>query len=168
MRCSSIICSLVAALVAIFVGLLLSVDLRSKSERVDLGSGSMFDLIAEKYDVTNKLISLGSDVAWRRQLVASLDLKEGDVVLDLATGTADVAIMLAQNGPNSRVVGVDPSAKMLEFGRRKVSEQGLDGRVELFQGDAQRLSGYETNGYDKCCISFGIRNIPDRVAALKE
>jgi demethylmenaquinone methyltransferase/2-methoxy-6-polyprenyl-1,4-benzoquinol methylase len=158
------------AVVAAFIAaLLLSVDVGTKVPRkAQLGSGAMFDSIAETYDVTNKVISLGSDVAWRKELVASLDLQASDRVLDLATGTADVAIMLAKDKSRPTVTGVDPSPKMLDHGRRKLKKEKLDDSVKLYLGDAQQLTNFATNSFDKAAMSFGIRNVPDRVAALRE
>jgi demethylmenaquinone methyltransferase/2-methoxy-6-polyprenyl-1,4-benzoquinol methylase len=132
----------------------------------------MFDAIADNYDFTNKVMSLGSDISWRTELIKALELQEGDTVLDLATGTAEVAIALAQTTARPRVVGVDPSNRMLHHGRHKVRVAGLSGQgsgtVELFQGDAQKLEGFTTQAFDKSCISFGIRNVPNRALALKE
>ena len=164
----------VAAVIAIFGGLLMTVDLSSTTSQrpaTALGSGAMFDAIASNYDRTNKVISLGSDVGWRKELVGSLRLErlpQGATILDLATGTAEVALALAGHSATPNVVGVDPSANMLSYGREKVTAAGLDDKISLHQGDAQNLVGYETDTYDGATMSFGIRNVPDRVAALKE
>jgi len=129
----------------------------------------MFDAIAKRYDMVNKVISLGSDVAWRRALVDALDITSEDNVLDLATGTADVAIMISRDASSrgANVTGLDPSANMLEIGREKVAAADLSKTVTLIQGDAQAIE-YPSNTFDKVCISFGIRNIPDRLSALRE
>src|SRR5690606_15439734 len=103
------------------------------------GSGAMFDAIAERYDLLNRLISLGIDQSWRRDTVAALELGQSARVLDLATGTADLAVMIAKAHPGAEVVGIDPSGRMLDVGRRKVEARGLAGRVSLQQGDAQAL-----------------------------
>lgn len=175
MRAITYVCAAVGALVAIFVGLLASVDLSTPADSrplADLGSGAMFDSIADAYDVTNKVLSLGSDVAWRRALVAALELDQvvgrSAHALDLATGTADVAIALASSPPQPIVTGVDPSANMLAHGRTKVAALGLAGQVTLHQGDAQHLKGHAANAYDSTCAAFGVRNVPDRVKALRE
>mmetsp|Transcript_75442 Transcript_75442/g.151664 ORF Transcript_75442/g.151664 Transcript_75442/m.151664 type:complete len:268 (-) Transcript_75442:141-944(-) len=165
-------CAILAASLAVILGVLFSVDLSPGSVSTTPGSGAMFDAIADHYDTTNKVMSLGSDVSWRVELVKALNLQEGDTVLDLATGTAEVAIALARTDARPRVVGIDPSAKMLQHGREKVVKAGLAGQgrgtVELFQGDAQHLHGMSSKSFDKTCISFGIRNVPDRAAALEE
>lgn len=131
------------------------------------GSGAMFDRIAGRYDLLNRLISLGIDQGWRRATVASLSLRDGDRVLDVATGTADLALQIAEKYPAVRVVGLDPSRGMLDVGAQKVARAGLDGRVTLEQGDAQSM-GFDEGSFDAACMAFGIRNVPDRPAALRE
>ncbi len=125
----------------------------------------MFDGIAARYDLLNRLISLGLDGRWRRRLVEAVAPAEPRRVLDLATGTADVALALARRYPQAQVWGLDPSANMLAVGRRKLT--GLEGRVTLVEGDAQRLP-FGEGELDACTIAFGIRNVPDRDAALRE
>jgi len=157
----------------------------------DMGSGRMFDRIAFVYDSTNKWMSLGLDQYWRQTLVEScLSLKKGDRVLDLATGTADVSILVGQrlreleaDASIDSVIGLDPSGEMLRRGVSKVVDHGLTGIVRLVKGDAQDLSetsnidangvtspstGIETNSLDKISMSFGIRNVPTRMKALQE
>jgi len=134
---------------------------------VTLGSGAMFDGIARRYDLLNRIISLGVDQRWRARTVASLGLGSRARVLDLATGTADLALRIARTHSDSTVVGLDPSVGMLEVGRTKVSAAALDARVELVVGDAQALP-FESDSFDGCTMAFGIRNVPDRLAALRE
>lgn len=131
------------------------------------GSGAMFDRIAARYDLLNRLISMGADRAWRRRLVASLGSVDDGVVLDVATGTADVAIAVARTYPRCKVVGLDPSEGMLQVGRRKVAARGLGGRIELLRGDAQHLP-LQDGRVAASCIAFGIRNVPDRGQSLRE
>lgn len=132
------------------------------------GSGEMFDAIAPRYDLLNRLLSLGVDQRWRRLLVERLALKPGARVLDLATGTADLAIMIARSAPDASVVGVDPSTEMLRVGRVKVDALGLGERVTLQVGDAQQLGDFEDRSVDAVSMAFGIRNVPDRGRALRE
>jgi demethylmenaquinone methyltransferase/2-methoxy-6-polyprenyl-1,4-benzoquinol methylase len=132
-----------------------------------LGSGQMFDGIAAKYDFVNRVISLGIDQSWRRRTVRALELTSGARVLDLATGTGDLALLAANAEPTSRVVGLDPSDKMLEIARAKVEKAGLLGRVELVTGDAETLP-FPDASFDGVCMAFGIRNVPDRDRALRE
>lgn len=131
------------------------------------GSGAMFDGIAARYDLVNRVISLGIDQSWRKKTVRALELGASHRVLDLATGTADLALQVARTEPSAHVVGLDPSAKMLEVGRSKVESSGLQSRVELVQGDAQALP-FADRSFDSVCIAFGIRNVPDRARALRE
>lgn len=131
------------------------------------GSGAMFDGIAARYDLVNRVISLGIDQSWRKKTVRALQLAAGHRVLDLATGTADLAIQVAESEPSANVVGLDPSGKMLDVGRVKVEKKALGTRVELVQGDAQYLP-FDDDQFDSTCIAFGIRNVPDRAQALRE
>ena len=139
----------------------------SDDEATRLGSGQMFDGIAESYDRLNRIISLGVDQGWRRRTVDAMQLAKGHRVLDLATGTADLALMIADRHPGVEVVGVDPSHNMLAIGREKVRQQQRADRVRLDAGDAQELP-FADDSFDACCIAFGIRNVPDRPRALRE
>jgi demethylmenaquinone methyltransferase / 2-methoxy-6-polyprenyl-1,4-benzoquinol methylase len=131
------------------------------------GSGAMFDGIAERYDALNRILSLGLDQGWRRRTAAELRLRPGMTVLDLATGTGDLALLIARENPEVRVIGVDPSSRMLEVAARKVRDEGLEGRIELRAGDAQALD-LEDGSVDAVSMAFGIRNVPDRPRALRE
>lgn len=140
------------------------------------GSGAMFDRIAARYDLLNRLMSLGLDAAWRRRLVRSLDDAATSALaagvdrlefLDVATGTADVALAIARAHSDARVVGLDPSREMLAVGRTKADARGLAERVELIEGDAQALP-FEDGRFAASTISFGIRNVPDRLLGLRE
>lgn len=127
----------------------------------------MFDKIAGRYDLLNRVMSLGMDVSWRKKAVAALALRDGDHVLDLATGTADLAIALTQAKPSVRVTGLDPSVNMIEVGREKIERMGLRDRVTFIEGDAQALP-FQDGSFDGVTMAFGIRNVPNRLAALKE
>jgi len=133
------------------------------STTTELGSGAMFDRIAHRYDLLNRLMSFGLDRAWRRRQVGLLaaPLARGARVLDLATGTGDVAIEALRQRPDLRVVGLDPSPRMLACAAAKCAE------IEWVEGDAQRL-GFPDASFDGASMSFGIRNVPDRDAALRE
>lgn len=131
------------------------------------GSGAMFDHIAERYDVLNRILSLGLDQRWRRKTARALMIRPGATVLDLATGTGDLAMLIARESPEAHVIGIDPSSGMLEVAARKAREEGLDGRIDLRIGDAQALP-LEDASVDAVCIAFGIRNVPDRPKALRE
>ncbi len=133
------------------------------------GSGAMFDRIARRYDLLNRVMSFGVDRRWRRRTVRALALPSDRPgrVLDVATGTGDLAIEVAGAHPTAEVVGVDPSPNMIEVGRTKLTRRGLDGRVTLEEGDAQALR-FADASFDGVCIGFGIRNVPDRALALRE
>ncbi len=139
----------------------------SQPQSVRPGSGAMFDGIAARYDLLNRLISLGIDQRWRQRLVDSAALRPGGRLLDLATGTGDVGLMALDRVPGISVVGVDPSVKMLDVGRTKVATRSLTNRMELLEGDAQKLS-FPDGSFDASVMAFGIRNVPDREAALRE
>lgn len=131
------------------------------------GSGAMFDGIAHRYDLLNRVMSMGIDQRWRRLTIRALALQPGANLLDLATGTADMAILAARMQPAVRVLGVDPSRGMLEVGRRKVEQAGLSQRVRLEVGEAERLEMTDAS-VDGVCIAFGIRNVADRMQGLRE
>lgn len=139
------------------------------SSAIRLGSGNMFDAIAHRYDLLNRVISLGVDQGWRRRTVDALALEgRGPAeVLDLATGTADLAMMIARRHPEVRVTGLDPSRNMLDVGVRKLAETKLDQRITLVEGDAQALP-FEDGRFAGATMAFGIRNVPDRAKALRE
>ena len=141
---------------------------RSDASATD-GSGVMFDRIASRYDLLNRLISFGMDGRWRRALVAALDIDQAPTptVLDVATGTADIAMAIARSHDAARVTGLDPSAGMLAVGQSKVARADLDDRVVLIEGDAQQMP-FENESFDACCIAFGIRNVPDRLRGMTE
>jgi demethylmenaquinone methyltransferase/2-methoxy-6-polyprenyl-1,4-benzoquinol methylase len=125
----------------------------------------MFDAIAPRYDLLNRVISLGLDQRWRRRTVAALALPARGMALDLATGTGDLAMMIARTHPEARVIGTDPSAKMLAVAAEK--GKALGERVRFVGGDAQAIDlGDES--VDAVSMAFGIRNVPDRPRALRE
>jgi demethylmenaquinone methyltransferase / 2-methoxy-6-polyprenyl-1,4-benzoquinol methylase len=131
------------------------------------GSGQMFDAIASRYDLLNRVISLGVDQRWRRATVRALELPANGQALDLATGTADLAILTAKLRKDVTVMGLDPSRNMLAVGQTKLDAKNLAGRITLVEGDAERLP-FEAASYDGVTMAFGIRNVPDRAAALRE
>jgi demethylmenaquinone methyltransferase/2-methoxy-6-polyprenyl-1,4-benzoquinol methylase len=139
----------------------------STTSDVKPGSGAMFDRIARRYDLLNRVLSLGIDQGWRRRAVRALALGEGARVLDVATGTADLAIAVLRAHPDATVVGIDPSEGMLAIGRDKLARAGLEARGRLEAGDAEALP-YPDASFDAACMAFGIRNVPDRARALRE
>jgi demethylmenaquinone methyltransferase/2-methoxy-6-polyprenyl-1,4-benzoquinol methylase len=131
------------------------------------GSGSMFDRIAKRYDLLNRLMSFGMDRGWRKKMITAVQCFDGARYLDVATGTADVAIAVAKQGNNIQVWGIDPSPGMLNVGQRKIQKEGLESRVFLTCANALGLP-YNDDHFDGACISFGIRNVQDRLLGLQE
>lgn len=131
------------------------------------GSGAMFDGIAKRYDFLNRVMSLGLDPLWRRETVKALRLSDAKRALDVATGTADLAIAMSKAAPSAEIVGVDPSEEMLAIGRTKLAALGLTSRVRLASGECEHLP-FDDESFDAVGISFGIRNVPDREAGLRE
>ncbi len=121
---------------------------------------AMFDAIAPRYDLLNHLLSFNIDRRWRRELVAFAGLSAGERVLDVATGTADVAIEFARRSPAGAIVGLDPSARMLDVGRAKLAREASTDRVQLLEGDALALP-FPDRSFDVVTIAFGLRNLPD-------
>ncbi len=123
----------------------------------------MFDAIAPRYDLLNHVLSAGIDRRWRARAIRSLGLTGRETLLDVCTGTADVAL---QARDAARVIGVDFAAAMLSFGRRKLRAAGEDRRITLVRGDATRLP-MRDGTVDAVTVAFGIRNVerPDLACA---
>lgn len=131
------------------------------------GSGAMFDGIARRYDLLNRLISFGVDKRWRKKTVDALELTPNSKVLDLATGTGDLAFDILKSHQDANVVGVDPSQNMLEVSHEKADKFDMSNRFETQIGVGEQLP-FEDNTFDAACIAFGIRNCVDREKALSE
>jgi demethylmenaquinone methyltransferase/2-methoxy-6-polyprenyl-1,4-benzoquinol methylase len=132
---------------------------RASLEKTPHEVASMFDDVAERYDVTNDVLSLGQDRRWRRLVHDALDLRAGDVLLDLAAGTGTSSEPFADAGV--RVVPCDFSLGMLQVGRRRRDD------LQFVAGDATRLP-FATGAFDAVTMSFGLRNVVDVPAALRE
>ena len=128
----------------------------------------MFDAIAHRYDRLNHLLSMGLDRRWRRLAVAALDLPDGARVLDVCTGTADLAMTASQHRPPPRsVLGVDFAGAMLALGREKLRSAGMSRVVRLTRGDACRLP-CRSGTADAVTVGFGIRNVAAPAQAVQE
>nr|MBS0037785.1 bifunctional demethylmenaquinone methyltransferase/2-methoxy-6-polyprenyl-1,4-benzoquinol methylase UbiE [Saprospiraceae bacterium] len=127
----------------------------------------MFDNIAWKYDLLNRLLSLGIDRRWRKKAISLLDHDRPGLVLDAATGTADVAIEIAERMPDAKVIGVDISTKMLEIGKSKIAKKNLEKNIELAYGDSESLD-YPDNHFDAVTVAFGVRNFENLEKGLRE
>ena len=128
---------------------------------------AMFDRISPKYDCLNHLLSLNIDKVWRRKTAKAVAKCQPKTILDLASGTADLAITLAKHNPQAHIVGMDISEKMLEIGKEKVRRQGLESHIELRLGDAATLP-FDDNSFDAVTVAFGVRNFEDRARGLSE
>lgn len=128
----------------------------------------MFDSIAPRYDLLNRLLSLGIDRRWRRFAVRQIKFADGGGILDVATGTADVALEIAAYTPDSvTVTGVDFSPQMVELGREKVKQSVFSNRITLHVAPCESMP-FDDNSFDSATIAFGIRNVVDRLVGLKE
>jgi demethylmenaquinone methyltransferase / 2-methoxy-6-polyprenyl-1,4-benzoquinol methylase len=127
----------------------------------------IFSSITDRYDFLNHFLSAGRDIAWRRFMVRRLRFFQTRRLLDLATGTGDVALEAARLHPLISVVGLDFAGPMLEAACPKVAVQGLANRVHLLQGDALQVP-FPDESFDAVTVAFGIRNMPDRARVLQE
>ena len=127
----------------------------------------MFDNIAPRYDLLNHTLSFNIDRLWRRRVVREVAESRPERILDMATGTGDLAIELARRIPGAQVTGVDLSERMLAEARRKVAARGLAERVTLQQGDAEQLAAADAS-FDAATVAFGVRNFGDLHAGLCE
>lgn len=140
----------------------------NKSEKDPKKIQTMFTTIAPRYDLLNKILSVGIDRHWRKFAVNQLPRVQNARFLDVATGTCDVAIEIISRHPvGTKVVGADFSEGMLELGREKVRNTGLDDRIELRFADVTDLP-FEDNSFDGVIIAFGIRNVQDYKKGLSE
>lgn len=130
-------------------------------------SFELFNAIATRYDFINSVLSLGLHSSWRRQIRERLPQRHPLKVLDLATGTADVALELVKNPRVNKVQGLDLSEEMVRIGQQKVAAQKLEHRIQLGIGDAQNIPHGDCE-FDAVTIAFGIRNVPDVSKCLRE
>ncbi len=131
-------------------------------------SWKIFDRISRRYDFLNRFLSFGIDASWRKTLLMYLPKRENLEILDLATGTGDVIITIAQNNENIKSVhGIDLSKKMLAIGRAKIANYPFKDKIQLQTGDISKIP-FNDNRFDCDTMAFGIRNSPDVKATLKE
>ncbi len=127
----------------------------------------MFNKIAPYYDFLNHFLSLGIDTLWRKKTIAQLKGSKPKLILDVATGTADLAIEANKQLQPDKVIGVDISVEMLEIGKKKISKKGLDNIIELQEGDSENLT-FENNTFDAITVAFGVRNFENLEKGLAE
>ncbi|XOD69433.1 MAG: bifunctional demethylmenaquinone methyltransferase/2-methoxy-6-polyprenyl-1,4-benzoquinol methylase UbiE [Flavobacteriales bacterium AspAUS03] len=135
----------------------------SKKKQVEY----MFDRISSRYDLLNHILSFGIDLSWRRKAVDLLHRFSPDELLDLATGTGDLAIMAARRVLDLNVVGLDCSEKMLEIAQKKILSRGLEERVSVMRGDSEAIP-FEVESFDAVTVAFGVRNFEQIENGLKE
>ena len=136
---------------------------KAKKQQVE----EMFDSIAARYDLMNRLFSAGIDMKWRKKTIGLLKKLEPKTVLDMATGTADMAILACRLLNPDKITGLDLSAEMLELGRKKVEKEGLANKIELVKGDGEAIS-FPDNSFDAVMVAFGVRNFENLENGLRE
>ncbi|MEJ6793170.1 MAG: bifunctional demethylmenaquinone methyltransferase/2-methoxy-6-polyprenyl-1,4-benzoquinol methylase UbiE [Lacinutrix sp.] len=134
----------------------------SKKEQVT----KMFDTISGEYDGLNRVISFGIDIKWRKKVVEIVKATNPETVLDIATGTGDLAINLAETNAN-KIIGLDISSGMLEIGKTKITAKNLDNRIEMIIGDSENMP-FEDNSFDAITVAFGVRNFETLDNGLKD
>ncbi|MEW2919944.1 bifunctional demethylmenaquinone methyltransferase/2-methoxy-6-polyprenyl-1,4-benzoquinol methylase UbiE [Muricauda sp. ANG21] len=126
----------------------------------------MFDTISKNYDGLNRVISFGIDLKWRKRMVKLLKAKAPQTVLDIATGTGDLAIAMTQTGAE-KIIGLDISPGMLEVGKEKIVDKNLQDTIEMVVGDSEDLP-FEDNSFDAVTVAFGVRNFENLEKGLAE
>lgn len=138
-------------------------DTERKKEQVS----TMFNRIAPYYDFLNRLLSLGIDTTWRKKAIQNIKSDQPQVILDVATGTADVAMETARQLQPEKIIGIDISSQMLDIGRRKIKKDGLDTIISLQEGDSENLP-FADNTFDAVTVAFGVRNFENLEKGLAE
>lgn len=137
---------------------------QSKKEQVE----QMFDNIAPTYDKLNHIMSLNIDRMWRRRVMRIVRRAKAHKIMDVATGTGDLAIAMAKRVDRTQILGVDLSEEMLAVARRKIEKQGLEERIMLEKGDAENLSMVASESIDAITVAFGVRNFEHIERGLSE
>lgn len=135
----------------------------SKKQQVE----DMFDNISGNYDGLNRVISLGTDTTWRKKIIKMVAAIKPDSILDIATGTGDLAIKYAKKIPAKKIIGLDLSEGMLSMARKKVVNTALSNKVQFIKGDSEALP-FDKNSFDAITVSFGIRNFENLDKGLSE
>ncbi|MFN9109365.1 MAG: ubiquinone/menaquinone biosynthesis methyltransferase, partial [Bacteroidota bacterium] len=134
----------------------------SKKEQIT----KMFDAISGNYDGLNRVISFGIDVKWRKKVLKLVDQKKPKTVLDIATGTGDLALLMAKTSAE-KIIGLDISPGMLAIGKKKIEEKNLSRRIEMIVADSESMP-FEDNSFDAITVAFGIRNFENLDKGLTE
>lgn len=136
---------------------------KSKKEQV----AEMFDSIAPKYDAMNRFLSARTDIGWRKKAIRLLKKNDPKLILDVATGTADMAIMACKILKPEKVLGIDISEGMLELGRKKIEKEGFGSIIQLQAGDSETIN-QPSDSFDAVMVAFGVRNFENLENGLKE
>ena len=128
---------------------------------------SMFDNIARRYDFLNRLLTCGIDTQWRKKAVRHALSSKPKEILDMATGTGDVAILLARYAPTSQIMALDLSEQMLSLANIKAQRRSLTKRITFMQGDSENLP-FDDNTFDAITVAFGVRNFENTLKGLEE
>lgn len=136
---------------------------RSKKEQVE----EMFDDIAGRYDFLNRFLSVGTDMGWRKKALRQLSHRPLNHMLDVATGTGDMAIMASRLLKPGKITGIDISDGMLAIGKDKINQLGLGGSIELLKGDSETIN-FNDNTFDAVTVAFGVRNFQHLEKGLSE
>ncbi len=128
---------------------------------------TMFNDIAFRYDFLNRFLSAGIDVKWRKKAIKQLEKIQPKTILDVATGTADVAIMASGILNPEKITGIDISDGMLDLGRKKIEKLGLQNKIELLNGDCETIN-FKNDSFDAVTVAFGVRNFEDLEKGLTE
>ena len=126
----------------------------------------MFDNISKEYDILNRIISFGIDISWRKKIVKILKSRNPSTILDVATGTGDLAIELVKTNAK-KIIGLDISKGMLDVGINKINHKNLNNTIEMVIGDSENLK-YDDNFFDAVTVSFGVRNFESLDSGLRE
>jgi demethylmenaquinone methyltransferase/2-methoxy-6-polyprenyl-1,4-benzoquinol methylase len=126
----------------------------------------MFDNISKNYDGLNRVISFGTDIKWRNKVLKLVDEIKPIKVLDIATGTGDLAILMTKTSAQ-QIIGLDISAGMLEVGKKKIAHKNLTAKIEMVLGDSENIP-YPDNNFEAITVAFGIRNFENLEKGLKE
>jgi len=126
----------------------------------------MFNNISKEYDILNRVISFGIDVSWRKKIVKILKSKNPSTILDVATGTGDLAIAMVKTNAQ-KIIGLDISKGMLDVGIEKIKDRNLNNTIEMVIGDSENLK-YENDFFDAITVSFGVRNFESLDSGLSE
>ncbi|MDA0986282.1 MAG: bifunctional demethylmenaquinone methyltransferase/2-methoxy-6-polyprenyl-1,4-benzoquinol methylase UbiE [Bacteroidetes bacterium] len=127
----------------------------------------MFNQIAIKYDFLNHILSFNIDKLWRKKAIQKLEINKPKIILDVATGTADFAIVIEKILKPEIIIGIDISEKMLEVGKKKIEELNLSKTIKLEIGDCEKLN-FEENYFDAVTVAFGVRNFEKLINGLNE